>query len=118
MTKTSGVGEACGVGAAEADGDAPEGTDGDGDGANVGSTAFTPPLAGSATPGVVMMNKVSPGNTKPRRRACSLSQSVLLASPICCWRCVICSCSEAFSVVSDRTLTSSALLCAASLKTA
>ena len=120
MTKISGVGEAWGVGEGEAADDAPglAEDDADGEGAYVGSTAFTPPAGGSDAPGVVRMNSVSPGNTNPRRRACSLSQSALLASPICCWRFVICCTNAAFSVFSARTLASSALLCAASLKTA
>jgi hypothetical protein len=118
MTNTSGVGDGCGVADSEGDDDAPGLVDGEGDGAYVGSTAFTPPPAGSAAPGVVMMNSVSPGNTKPRRRACSSSQALSLASPICCRRCVICSCSAVFSVVSEPTLASSAWLCAASLKMA
>jgi hypothetical protein len=55
-----------------------------GEGANVGRGAFRPPLVAVDAPGVVMMNSVSPGKTKPRRRACSWSQAALFASPICC----------------------------------
>ena len=69
MAPAEGAGEAPGLAAADGDGDG---------GAKVGSTALTPPPAGIAEPGVVMMNTVSPGKTNPSRRACSSSQATLL----------------------------------------